>query len=1092
MAKVFYTIAEGENTTRRAVSFTPASSMELHHIGFTAKRSVTSRLADYAYDVETFSWEVRADAGAGNKPGTSAASLLASGSFVYTDSSVWKTDREIQYVVFLSNPIDVVAGTRYWFVLKSPNDYAKLKYPLSWATTYNTGAAGEVSSDVYTSYYSLFDGTWGAGDNTFNFVIDVPSEQTGGMWSVRINGYGYMSPQELNDLQAEPMTSGIAAATGGASEYSRLTYPYTNFSQDSWLSGGGELTMDDPSTFLYGLSVDTTVKNQLIAGPLAHLTGLAGTEPEYAPSTLVARTLPDVDLSSEGSVVSYFAQKFTPTTSFTATKIAVRLNKMPHAWRYSPYLALYSDNAGVPNTALTSFVQVVPYHRYAWAVATVNQALTSGTAYWIVVKTNQITLNTPEFRVLFDTDGSAAGGNAFYSVSGSSWTELTGASMAYRINEGQHGLLNGDVAAFEYGYVGGADCFYCAAGKVVYQWNTSADVWESISDGIEGSGTTTTSANIVAMKVYDGYLHVSQGYSYPVRVWDGTSWGPDTTSTLVTNGGFDSTTASWTASAKATLTSEAGGQAGNCLKVAAAVGFSYQYAYQEIATTAGKWYEFSYYHKNGNSDTGHVKLGLTVTARDYYDSGALDDSDWSQYTVLFKATGSSVFLTLFSGIHSTGEYCLFDTVVLREAEVGKYFNISQGYLWMSTAVNKVKQSNTGFSWAPSSGINVGDSLYEINGFANYNGEMIIGKENGLWTMDDSDVAVEYYRFDPEADPENCKGMTVWSGMLFIPVQASIWRWSSSSYKEVGPTDQTAGPTSSWPNRITRMAATGAMLWATASPSQTSGYGGLMGYNGQGWHYIATHNTANKSCNALFITSEIDDEYRVWYAEGRRVSYIRLSKYTNNRYDWADADFDILGPRLVTGWWDAGVRYALKAWNQVTFVADIPDKTWISVYAAADGKDWTTNPIYLGTLGYQQAQDGTYTLQFPDGLVAKSVQLIFCMYTNDSTVTPRIRAYNIEAVLRRPVTMAYVFRVLLASNLTRMDGSSETTRDALTMWSELKAAYNTNSPILVELPGMFIRAMITDLRMRMERFYSNPDGSDFHLEQVATVSLLEME
>jgi hypothetical protein len=74
MAKVFYTIAEGENTTRRAVSFTPASSMELHHIGFTAKRSVTSRLADYAYDVETFSWEVRADAGVGNKPGTSAAS----------------------------------------------------------------------------------------------------------------------------------------------------------------------------------------------------------------------------------------------------------------------------------------------------------------------------------------------------------------------------------------------------------------------------------------------------------------------------------------------------------------------------------------------------------------------------------------------------------------------------------------------------------------------------------------------------------------------------------------------------------------------------------------------------------------------------------------------------------------------------------------------------------------------------------------------------------------------------------------------------------------------------------------------------------
>src|SRR5208282_2106166 len=67
---------------------------------------------------------------------------------------------------------------------------------------------------------------------------------------------------------------------------------------------------------------------------------------------------------------------FTPTTSATATEVAVGLGDLDSG-HGSIQLSLYSDNAGIPGTELAT----------GTATLSTSVALTAGTQYWVVVST---------------------------------------------------------------------------------------------------------------------------------------------------------------------------------------------------------------------------------------------------------------------------------------------------------------------------------------------------------------------------------------------------------------------------------------------------------------------------------------------------------------------------------------------------------------------------------------------------------------------------------------------------------------------------------------------------------------------------------
>ena len=951
--KVFRAIGDGASITRMAVSFKPLFNMTLRYWSFVGQRQVNSAFmyASSLNEVNVIEWQIVMDSGS-VKPGDN---VLASGSFDWRYTTSWKVWRPIKFTVTLGSPLQLEANETYWFVLKMPEDEQAAYYPLGWATTYVAGEEGEVDDEVFCSAYVVGEesSAWSAGDNSYNLVLEIFDAQAGSVWHTVIDGEGYMQPDKMRGYRCEQATSGLAATRGGQEEYSQLRYPYSNLPQKSWTSGSGQLEMDDPNAFLYAACVDTTVEHQAILGPALHLTGVKADNPEYVPNKVVARHLVDPENSTVLEPVIYYAQKFTaPADDMTATSVGVRINRMPYQRLHKLYVALYTDKDGSPNTIMGDWVELPRTYKWHWQEGTVNQVLTKEVDYWVVLKTTQDWGALPEYRVMFDQDGSAPGGKAKYSSDGKTWTSLA-QSMVFRINYGAAGALNGDVVAIRYGVVAETNTLFAAAGKKVYKWVENDRVWEDISTGIEGEGKNQTTNTIKDIICFNDMLFVAQGALGNARYWNGTTW----------------------------------------------------------------------------ADAGYT---------------------------------------------------------------AHLFHIGRGYLWVCDTYNTVKHTNDGTTM--SAAISVGEDMFDINAFANYQGRLLVGKENGIWEIDESDLALEYLRFDGHAHQDNCIGMTVWSGMLFIPVQHSIWRWQGAQYKEVGPTDKRSGQTSAWPNRIRAMVASAPLLWAVAENDVTPGWGGLMAYNGMGWHHMTISTRQDRKCRAICMTTEVGSgqQVRVWFGEGDRISYIRLPNFTNNRYDWTDADYEITASTLHCSWWDGGVKDALKFWNRMTLMADIPEGTSIEVYASRDGAEFesASDILFLGeVVPSMLVENGEYVLMFPDGMVAKSIQPIFILNTNDSTKTPRLRAFNVEAIVRQIPVYTYTFRILLANNITRMDGTTETERTANDMWEGLQRAAAKNEPIVFSFPDKSFRGMISYLSEETYQYATDGMGQE-KWERVAVVSVVE--
>jgi hypothetical protein len=1089
--KVWYALGDGTNAvTRRAVSYTPASAITLRHLSFVGRRTSNPSVSDYAtntlVEVETIGWEIRT-AVATNKPGTAASTLLTSGTFDFRYSTSWKLDRPIKYTINLATPVALSASTQYWFILKMPTDEVAARYILEWATTYETGASGEVVATVYVSNYA---GSWSTGSNSLNYTLYIIDEQAGGAWHTVIDGKGYMQPDKMRGYRCEQAASGLAATRGGQSELSQLRYPYSNLSQSSWTTGSGQLVQEDPESFLYAKNLDTTVPQQMIVGPLVHQTGIAFDVPYYAPTTVYGQLFPKLATNGEG-IFTYFAQKFTaPTGGLTTSTVSISGYKRTGSGTSTVSVALYTNGSSAPGTLMGSWVTVaMPGFSSVFRTVPLVQALSSATVYWVVVKTSQAGLSEPEHSIFFDRDGSYTGGAAMYSANGTNWTTHTGYSMAFKINSDTVGAMEDTVKAIKYGSVNATGVLMAIGGKRVYQWSEGDAHWDDKTTNIEVDADTDLTADATDMIYFNDKLFVAQGLSNPIRVWDGTYWGPGSNTTLVVNGTFDDAD-DWTADG-ATLTSIAGGQAGNCLSIANS-GSAAGAAKQTITTVSGTWYELVGWVKTGTSSGGTAKMGTADEGTQYWDSGALAGTGWTRFHKTFKATTTTMFLSLWTNTTTNGHTMLFDTIEVREVPCANYFHIGKGYLWASTAVNNIKHTNDATSW--SAAVTIGENLYDITNFVNYQGRLLVGKEDGIWEVDDADLATEYLLFREHADPDNCRGWTVWSGMLFIPVQNTIWRWQGSQYKTVGPTDKRSGPTKEWPNQISRMTATAPLLFASASPVVSTGYGGVIVYNGVGWHHLLSNTAPTVVSDAICITSEVGtDQVRVWWGEGSRINYAKFSTFTNNRYDWTSADYTDNGGTFVSSWWDGGLKDALKFWNRLTLLADIPLSTSVKVLCAKDGQDWTTSTdmSVLGELfSYNATDNGEYTLMFPDGMIAKSIQLIFILSTSNTSITPRIRAYNVESLVRQQPVYTYTFRILLANNVLKMDGKTETARLANDMWEELQRASAKDTPIIISFPQKSVRGVISYLREETSSYKA--DGMDDESwERVASLSVVEV-
>jgi hypothetical protein len=134
----------------------------------------------------------------------------------------------------------------------------------------------------------------------------------------------------------------------------------------------------------------------------------------------------------------------------------------------------------------------------------------------------------------------------------------------------------------------------------------------------------------------------------------------------VSNGAFTSTTTSWTAIASATLSSVAGGQAGNGLQIARN-GVDFPGAEQAITTGAGRMYRLSAYHKNGTSQ-GFLRVSTASgISGNIFDSGTMNDVGFTLKSIIFTATGVTTYIGMLADVQGgAGATTLFDTVSVTE------------------------------------------------------------------------------------------------------------------------------------------------------------------------------------------------------------------------------------------------------------------------------------------------------------------------------------------------------------------------------------------------------------------------------------------
>jgi hypothetical protein len=139
--------------------------------------------------------------------------------------------------------------------------------------------------------------------------------------------------------------------------------------------------------------------------------------------------------------------------------------------------------------------------------------------------------------------------------------------------------------------------------------------------------------------------------------------------TLVLNGEFTTDTdppPSWTAGG-AVLTTEAGGQVGNCMLVTNS-GQSNGVGYQLITTEVGKLYEISFYVKKGTATSTDVRLG-TGPGTSEYGVTVSTDGGWTLYTVVLEATTTTVSISVYA-TGADGQTAYIDQVSLHEVTPG--------------------------------------------------------------------------------------------------------------------------------------------------------------------------------------------------------------------------------------------------------------------------------------------------------------------------------------------------------------------------------------------------------------------------------------
>lgn len=405
-----------------------------------------------------------------------------------------------------------------------------------------------------------------------------------------------------------------------------------------------------------------------------------------------------------------------------------------------------------------------------------------------------------------------------------------------------------------------------------------------------------------------------------------------------------------------------------------------------------------------------------------------------------------------------------------------------GYLWGSEeGTNKLHYaSEEDISDLEGDGdadeIVVGPGNVPIVNMISYAGVLYVAREDGLWIVDDTNLAYSHQDFSAERHSSNFQSMAIYKGHLYFTVRQNIWRYTGSTFMKVTPPRYNETfPYYTYGN-FDNLTPRGDFLYCTARDTESDYHESLLCFDGVGWHKLWDIVDTPYAVNAMGLSPNNDYLWLNYSGATTATVYYALQSLSELPY----ASFATTGNHyLYSSVHDAGFVDVNKAYKALRVRTNNCSATQtIAVYYSIDDGAWTS----LGTVNTSPYQE----LTFSAGVYAKKIQFRFDFATATAAQTPVLEAYALKYMLRPTTVWGWQLPILVADDVRQLDGRVGRDFTAAEKLTALEAARDSTSVCtLTDIDGSSHSVWVTAMSTRCTRW-----APGLNLEYVCVLSLAD--
>lgn len=430
-----------------------------------------------------------------------------------------------------------------------------------------------------------------------------------------------------------------------------------------------------------------------------------------------------------------------------------------------------------------------------------------------------------------------------------------------------------------------------------------------------------------------------------------------------------------------------------------------------------------------------------------------DANYWSEWTSVSAITnitavtsainfGSTVY---FGNEGGDGDYATMNTseVISDAGADGHIFAKFRGYLWRANA-NYVEYTSDGSTWEPTA--TLGDPIYvsdtsdPITGLCGLNDKMYAMTTAGIVPIYAGDIVYGIQTWG-SLDPQNGMSPVEFEGAIYVIVGGRVIRYTEDGTTQDVWMTRDSDLLTGRIGRVWDLTRTNNWLVALVGGADADDKPTIWAFQKSSWHHIATLPSSTSTASGLATDYGLYYDRatsRLWAITPDFVTYYwYIPDYSINPYN--DPNSRYMATAWVEwDWFDSQVLEAPKDFDSVTIMGENFSSTrYVDVYWQDDAStDWE----YLGRADANH-EELRWSIDGGTRPNSRRLKLGFLITTEDSTETPRIRAFRVKYHLMVRDWFRWNLQVDVSGRSGAYQMLGDGTRNTLTA-AQIKAAIDT--------------------------------------------------